>query len=126
MQHAFPVPNADPTKTGGFNYLQPETLDQNAFTLHPRVDYNLSDNTKLYVTYNMQKETDNSPVHLWWTPPNSIPYPGGMTSKDDSKTISGHFLHVFNPTTDQRSIDGSGIHQLSAAAQQQERLGCNR
>jgi hypothetical protein len=96
--NAFPQPNADPTTNGGFNYVQPENLDQNAFTLHPRVDYNMSENSKLYVTYNMQKETDNSPVHLWWTPPNSIPYPGGMTSKDNSQTISGHYMKIFNPT----------------------------
>ncbi len=104
----FPQPNADPSKTGGFNYLQSENLNQNAYTLHPRVDYNLSDNSKLYVTYNVQKETDNSPVHLWWTPPNSIPYPGGMTSKDNSQTLSGHFLHVFNPTLTNEVTSGLG------------------
>jgi hypothetical protein len=98
LMNAMPTPNADPTKNGGFNYIQPENLDQNAFTFHPRVDYNMSENSKLYVTYNMQKETDNSPVHLWWTPPNSIPYPGGMTSKDNSQTISGHYMKIFNPT----------------------------
>jgi hypothetical protein len=108
LMNNIPFPNADPTKTGGFNYLKPENLDQNAFTLHPRVDYNLSDNTKLYVTYNVQKETDNSPVHLWWTPPNSIPYPGGMTSKDNSQTLSGHFLHVFNPTLTNEVTSGLG------------------
>jgi len=108
LMNNIPLPNADPTKTGGFNYLQPETLNQNAFTLHPRVDYNISDNSKLYVTYNMQKETDNSPVHLWWTPPNSIPYPGGMTSKDNSQTLSGHFLHVFSPTLTNEVTSGLG------------------
>jgi hypothetical protein len=108
LANNLPLPNADPTKTGGFNYLQPETLDQNAFTFHTRVDYNLSDNTKLYISYNTQKETDNSPVHLWWTPPNSIPYPGGMTSKDNSQTISGHFLHVFSPTLTNEVTSGLG------------------
>jgi hypothetical protein len=93
-----PLPNADPAQTGGFNYVQVENVDQNAFTLHPRVDYNLSESTKLYVTYNMQRETDASPIHLWWTPPNSIPFPGGMSSKDNSETISGHFVKIINPT----------------------------
>lgn len=93
-----PLPNADPAVTGGFNYVQVENVDQNAFTFHPRVDYNLSENTKLYVTYNMQRETDASPIHLWWTPPNSIPFPGGMSSHDNSETISGHFVKIINPT----------------------------
>ena len=93
-----PAPNANPTTDGGFNLLVPEYVNQNAFTLHPRVDYNLSENTKLYVTYNMQRETDASPIHLWWTPPNSIPFPGGMSSKDNSETISGHLVKIINPT----------------------------
>jgi len=93
-----PMPNANPALTGGYNYVQVENVDQNAFTLHPRVDYNLSENTKLYVTYNMQRETDASPIHLWWTPPNSIPFPGGMSSHDNSETISGHFVKIITPT----------------------------
>jgi hypothetical protein len=98
LMNTIPQPNADPTQTGGFNYIQPENLDQNGFTFHPRVDYNMSENSKLYVTYNLQKETDNSPVHLWWTPPNSIPYPGGLTSNDNSQTVGGHFIKIFSPT----------------------------
>src|SRR5262249_949806 len=84
--------------TGGYNYLQPENLNQNGWMFRTRLDYNISDNSKLYVTYNTQKETDNVPVHLWWQPANSIPFPNGMSSKDNSQTISGHFLHVFSPT----------------------------
>jgi hypothetical protein len=94
----IPLPNADPTKTGGYNYLQPENVNQNGWMFRTRVDYAINDNSKLYVTYNTQKETDSVPVHLWWQPANSIPFPNGMSSKDDSRTISGHFLHVFGPT----------------------------
>jgi hypothetical protein len=95
---AIPVPNADPTKTGGFNYVKAFPLTQNGWMLHPRVDYNFTDNTKLYVTYNEQRETDQEPIHLWWTPPNSVPFPGGMSSADVSRTFAGHFLHVFSPS----------------------------
>jgi len=94
----IPQPNADPTKTGGYNYLQPENTNQNGWMFRTRVDYSLNDASKFYVTYNTQKETDAVPVHLWWQPYNSIPFPGGMSSKDNSQTISGHFLHVFSPT----------------------------
>ena len=93
-----PQPNADPTKTGGYNYLQAENTNQNGWMFRTRVDYSISDNSKIYVTYNTQKETDSVPVHLWWQPVNSIPFPGGMSSKDNSQTITGHFLHVFGPT----------------------------
>src|ERR1041385_8637011 len=92
------LPNADPSKTGGFNLLVPENLDQNGWMWRTRVDYNLSENTKIYGTYQVQKETDNVPVHLWWQPTNSIPFPGGMSSKDNSQTISGHFVKIISPT----------------------------
>jgi hypothetical protein len=94
----IPQPNANPTQTGGFNYLQPENVNQNGWMFHARVDYALSDNSKFYATYNTQKETDDTPVHIWWNPANSIPFPGGMSSKDNSQTVTGHFLHVFSPT----------------------------
>ncbi|MBZ5681354.1 MAG: TonB-dependent receptor [Acidobacteriia bacterium] len=93
-----PLPNADPTKTGGYNLLVPENLNQNGWMWRTRVDYAITDSTKLYVTYQVQKETDNVPVHLWWQPTNSVPFPGGMSSKDNSQTLSGHFLKVVNPT----------------------------
>src|SRR5262249_152577 len=62
LMSQVPMPNADPSKTGGFNLLVPENLNQNGWMSRTRGDYNLSDNTKLYVTYQIQKETDNVPV----------------------------------------------------------------
>ena len=94
----IPLPNADPTATGGFNYLSPQNINQNGWMWRTRGDYNISDTNKVYATYQIQKETDNVPVHLWWQPSNSIPFPGGMASHDNSRTITGHFLHVFGPT----------------------------
>jgi hypothetical protein len=103
-----PLPNANPLLTGGFNYLQPENLDQNGWMWRSRADYNFSDNTKFYGTYQIQKETDNVPVHLWWQPANSIPFPGGMASHDNSQTISGHFVKIINPTLTNDVATGIG------------------
>jgi hypothetical protein len=94
----IPGPNADPTSTGGYNFILPETVDQNGWMWRTRADYNASENTKMYATYQVQKETDNVPIHLWWQPNNSIPFPGGMSSKDNSQTVSGHFVKIINPT----------------------------
>jgi len=94
----IPKPNANPSATGGFNYLDPVTQDQNGWMWRTRADYNYSDNSKFYATYQIQKETDITPVHLWWTPSNSIKFPGGLSSVDNSKTISGHYVKIINPT----------------------------
>ena len=93
-----PVPNSNPAATGGYNYIVPVTVDQNGWLWNTRVDYNVSENTKIYGTYQVQKETDNVPIHLWWQPSNSIPFPGGMSSKDNSQTVSGHFVKIISPT----------------------------
>ncbi len=71
-------------------------------TWRARVDYNFSDNTKFFVSFqsgnDSQLEQGNG-AHMWWTPGNAIPFPGGgLRSLDFSKTATGHFLHVFSPT----------------------------
>jgi carboxypeptidase family protein len=98
MLSQVPMPNANPQSTGGYNLIVPENLDQSGYMFHTRVDYNFNDNNHFYAGYNLQRETDQVPIHLWWTPPNSIPFPGGMSSKDNSQTISGHYIRVFNST----------------------------
>jgi len=67
-----------------------------------RVDYQLSDNTRIYgayqQAYNKQLAQGNG-AHLYWTPSNAIPYPGGGESEQfKGKSLSGHFVHTFNST----------------------------
>ena len=66
LMKLYPAPNADPNATGGYNYVQAETFNQNNTQWMTRVDYSISDNTKLFVRYNLQRETQQFPVGLWW------------------------------------------------------------
>jgi len=95
----------DPTQRaaiGGANYDQviPGTHDGWLYRL--RVDYNLNDKNTFFISY--QQGYDAAPsqgngAHIYWTPGNSIPYPGGgLISSSYSKSIAGHFTHVFSPT----------------------------
>jgi hypothetical protein len=87
---------------GGANYdaVIPGTHD--GWLLRARVDYNMSDRDTFFVSY--QQGADSAPsqgngAHIYWTPGNSIPYPGGgLISSSFSKSIAGHFTHVFSPT----------------------------
>ena len=99
----WPTANADPTTTpGGFNYNQVIAGTHNGYIFRTRVDYNLSDRTSFFVSY--QYSQDQAPsqgngAHIYWTPGNSIPYPGGgLISQSFAKAIAGHFTHVFSPT----------------------------
>jgi hypothetical protein len=67
LMKLYPAPNADPNATGGYNYVSAQIFNQNNIQWMTRVDYSISDNTKLFVRYNLQRETQLFPVGLWWS-----------------------------------------------------------
>lgn len=97
LMKLFPRPNADPTSTG-FNYVQAAIFDQNNDQFTTRVDYNISDATKVFVRYNLQRETQQFPVGLWWRQTDQVPYPTPVEGRNRSKSITGTITHVFSPT----------------------------
>jgi hypothetical protein len=94
----YPAANANPNATGGFNYVQAETFNQNNHQWATRVDYNISDNTKLFVKYNLQREVQQFPVGLWWRQTDQVPYPTPVQGKNRSDQITASLTHVFSPT----------------------------
>lgn len=98
LMKLYPAPNSDPNATGGFNYVQAQIFNQNNIQWTSRVDYNISDNTKLFVRYNMQRETQQFPVGLWWRQSDQVPYPSAVEGKNRSDSLSGSLTHVFSPT----------------------------
>ncbi len=98
LMKLYPAPNADPSVTGGPNYVQSEIFNQNNIQWTTRVDYNISDNTKLFVRYNMQRETQQFPVGLWWRQSDQVPYPTPVQGKNKSDSLTGSLTHVFSPT----------------------------
>jgi Carboxypeptidase regulatory-like domain len=100
----WPKANANPATTpGGYNYYQPIININNGWIFRARLDYNFSDSTKFYVSYQQgfsSQFAQGNGAHIYWTPSNSIPYPGGgLVSSVYTKAIAGHFIHVFNNTT---------------------------
>ncbi len=82
----------------GYNYVQAEIFNQNNKQFTTRVDYNVSDNTKVFVRYNFQREVQLFPVGLWWRQTNQVPYPSAIQGKNKSDSITGTITHVFSPT----------------------------
>jgi len=97
---SFPLANILPSASNGFNNFQytPNT-PQNRWEATGKVDYAISDNDKLTVSYTRQIETDVHPVGVWWTPPWTLPYPSNVTAPTTSQDIMSNFTHVFSPTT---------------------------
>ena len=106
LMNLFPQANADANATGGFNYVQAETFNQNNHQWMTRLDYNISDNTKLFVRYNLQREVQQFPVGLWWRNGGQVPYPTPVEGKNRSDSVSASLAHVFSPTMTNEVIFG--------------------
>ena len=100
----WPKANANPATTpGGYNYYEPIDNVNNGWLYRFRMDYQLGSNTKIYGSYQQafnQQLAQGNGAHLYWTPGNAIPYPGGGESEEfRGKSMAGHFVHNFNATT---------------------------
>ena len=104
LMKLYPSPNSNPALTGGFNYTQQETFNQNNFQSVSRADYSISDATKVWVRYNYQKETQLFPTTLWWTPTDEVPYPTPIVGKNSSNSLAGTLTHVFSPTLTNETV----------------------
>ena len=98
LMKLYPQANANPNTDGGYNYVQAETFNQNNDQWATRVDYNISDNTKLFVRYNLQRETQQFPVGLWWRNGGQVPYPTPIEGKNRSDSATASLTHVFSPS----------------------------
>jgi Carboxypeptidase regulatory-like domain len=106
LLNLYPLPNQDPTKggSGGFNYANGQTRYSNMLQFRGRVDYNLTQSTKLYVTYNHQHDNAlNSLDVLWgsggnsWAAP-TTPYPTPLVESTTSDVVTANLTKVINPT----------------------------
>ncbi len=107
LMNLMPLPNTDPRLTSnGFNYTQQILFDQNNTQMSTRVDYGISDNTKLYVKYGRQSEVQPFPVGLWWRNAGQVPYPTSVVAPNISHTIAANLTHVFSPTLTNEVVFG--------------------
>jgi carboxypeptidase family protein len=105
LLNVFPNPNANPAVTGGFNYVDNLVVDQNGWQGLARVDVNISDSTKMFMRYNIQREVQPFVIGLWWrNGQQQVPYPSRIEgqNRSDSGTVS--LTHVFNPTLTNETI----------------------
>lgn len=104
LMNVYPLDNVDPAANGGWNYVNAQTRFSNMAQYHARLDYNFSDSTKLYVTYNRQRDNAvNSLDVLWtgnansWASP-TAPYPTPIVESTKSEVVTTNLTKVFNPT----------------------------
>jgi hypothetical protein len=106
----FPAPNTDPASNpSGYNFIQNVSNQQNGYVWRLRGDYNLSQNTKLFVTYQTGTSTFITPAHVWWNPSFDIPYPGGsITQPTTSRVLTANLVNIITPSLTNEFVFGWG------------------
>ena len=104
LMNTYPLPNADPVANHGVNYINGQTRFSNMLQIRGRVDYNFNDSTKLYVTYNRQRDNAQESLDtLWtgngqsWASP-TTPYPSPLIESTQSDVVSANLTKIFSPT----------------------------
>jgi len=96
----YPKANISPSAANGWNnYQYISAVPQNRWEATGKVDYAISDNTKLTGSYTRQIENDQHPIGVWWTPPWTLPYPSNVVADTTSQEVMLNLTHVFSPTT---------------------------
>ncbi len=101
LMNLYPQPN---TTGSGFNYASAVVFSQPNQQWDSRVDWNVSDNTKVFVRYNLQRETQPFPVGLWWRNGDQVPYPSPINGQNRSDSVTGTITHVFSPTMTNEAV----------------------
>ena len=95
----YPKSNITPSASNGYNnYQYISQVPQNRWEATGKIDYAISDNTKLTGSYTRQIENDSHPIGVWWTPAWTLPYPSGVVAKTTSQEVMLNLTHVFSPT----------------------------
>jgi Carboxypeptidase regulatory-like domain/TonB-dependent Receptor Plug Domain len=101
----YPKTNQAPSAGNGYtNYHYVNTSPTNRWEATGKLDYALSDNTKLTGSYTYQHEADLAPISIWWATPNTLPYPSPGASSTVTYVILTNLTHVFNPTTTNETV----------------------
>lgn len=98
LMKLYPGTNADPATSGGFNYTHALIFNQNNTQLVTRIDYDISQNTKVWARWNWQTEIQPSPLGLWEGSTDAVPYPTDVLGRNRSNSIAATVTHVFSPT----------------------------
>jgi len=107
MMNLYPLPNAVPTQQSPYNWQDDLHFPQNEFQWMSRLDYSISDNTKAYVRYNMQRETQLFPIGLWSAATTQQPpYPTPIAGKNGSDSVTLSLTHVFNSSMTNEFVAG--------------------
>ncbi len=97
LLNLYPTPNyVDPINR--YNYVFSTLEPQNRWQGTARLDYNFSENTKMYVRLAQDKETMDKARGVWWDS-SSYTLPSAVVHQNLGRSISANLTSVLSPTT---------------------------
>src|SRR4051812_19811524 len=107
LMNLYPLPNADANATNGYNWVDDLHFPQNNTQWMSRVDYSISENTKMFVRYNLQREVQLFPIGLWSSATTQqLPYPSRIQGRNRSDSVTASLTHVFTSTMTNEMVFG--------------------
>ena len=94
LANLFPGPNATPNPDKSLQLRSIRNFQPEQPAVDDARDYNISDNTKVFVRYNYQREIQLFPVGLWWRNGDQVPYP----TRDPGQEQIGFMVPEPSPT----------------------------
>jgi hypothetical protein len=109
LMNLYPLPNRNPNSNNGFNFVSDIVNPQHRTQQRLRLDYNISDNTKLYTVFNHEDETFPFPYITWWggTQTTAVPYPTAVIGDNRSFSTSTSLVNMFKPTLTNEVVFGA-------------------
>jgi hypothetical protein len=104
----FPLPNfTDPNNR--FNYVYNVIRPLDRYQLIARFDYNITENTRLYVRLAREREDQSFPRGLWWNS-SDLELPSHVLGENLGRSVSGNLVQTLSPTmTNEILISGSRL-----------------
>jgi len=102
LLNLFPMPNFTPAPGSdlarrGINYASNVVSPQNRTDLKMRFDYNITNNTKMYIRLARESETADYPYGLWWGP-STYELPSHVIGTNLGRSAAVNVTSVLNPT----------------------------
>jgi len=95
----WPKANADPSTHGGYNYYDLVAATHNGKVWRARADYSLNESNKFFVAFQQGTDVASTEAHMWWTPSEAVPYPGGtINNPTTSRVLTFNMLNILTPT----------------------------
>ncbi|HMG32675.1 MAG TPA: carboxypeptidase regulatory-like domain-containing protein [Blastocatellia bacterium] len=93
----YPLPNFTDPSGGRNNYVASGLQPINRNQQNLRIDYSISEKTKLYVRWSREYESNDFARGLWWQP-SAYELPSHVTGKDLGRSLAANLTNVINPT----------------------------